>query len=126
MDPESSITLTKEVEEDATVEEVTVRIYRGAELALHIEPFVKRDGRRFGLVEFFGKEYIDGDGDFFEFKTSEGVEEADLVGVDVENTAPTGTEQNLTYDFAVDMTLDREGGTERATTSLFDQLRGWL
>lgn len=121
VDPGETVTLTKDVEQDATVEEVTVRIYRGAELALHVQPFVKRDDRRFSLVEFQGKEYVDGDGDFWEFRTLEAVEKEDVIGVEVENTAA-----DYTYDFACNMSVDREGGTSRALTALFERLRGWL
>jgi hypothetical protein len=121
VDPDSSITLTKEVEEDATVEQLDVRIYRGAELALRVTPFVKRDNRRFELVEFRGKDYIDGDGDFWEFSVSEAVETEDQIGVEVENV-----DDEYLFDFAVNMTVDREGGTARPLSSLFDTVRGWL
>lgn len=113
----STITLTKTVEQDATVEKLTVRIYRGAELALQLEPFVKRDGREFALVEHQGKQYIDGDGDFFEFPVSESVETDDEVGVRVTNEAA-----DYGYSFALDVVLDREGGTARSLTSFIGGL----
>lgn len=125
VDPETSVTLTKQVEKDATVEEVRVRIYRGAELALHVYPFVKRDNKRFSLVEFRGKEYVDGDGDEFVFAVSEGVAVEDVIGVEVENTAPVPSDdKDLSYDFAVDMQIDREGGTDRPASSFIDRLVG--
>lgn len=121
VDPGSTVTLTKSVEEAASVEEVAVRIYRGAELALQVQPFVKRNDRRFELVEYHGKDYVDGDGDFWEFTVSEGVEKDDVVGVEVENISP-----DYAYDFACHLKMDREGGTERPATSFIDRLLGGM
>jgi len=118
VDPGETVTLTKTIEEDATVEQATVRIYRGAELALRVKPFVRRNNRRFGLIDFpDGKQYVDGDGDFFEFPVSEQVEENDEIGVEVENVAT-----DYAYDFSTDLVVDRAGGTARAG-GLFDYLR---
>jgi len=108
VDPGDNVNLSKEIETAATVEQVTVRIYRGAELDLHVQPYVERGGRRTSLVEYQGKDYVDGDGDFFEFPVSEGVERRDQLGVDVENQAT-----DYAYDFSVDVVLDRAGGTSR-------------
>lgn len=118
VDPGETITLTKDVERDATVEETTVRIYRGAELALRIKPFVERDNRRFELIDYpQGKQYVDGDGDFWEFPVSEAVATEDVIGVEVENVAT-----DYAYDFSTDMVLDRAGGTARAG-GLLDAIR---
>jgi len=119
VDPESAVTLTKQVEEDATVEQVDVRIYRGAELSLRVSPFVKRDSRRFDLIEFRGKDYVDGDGDFWEFSVSESVQKEDVIGVKVENVTT-----DYTYNFACNLQVDREGGTERPASSFLSRLLG--
>jgi hypothetical protein len=122
--PGDTDTYSVEVEQAATVEDMTVRIYRGAELSLHILPFVERGAEnrrsRIPLVEFRGKDFIDGDGDFFEFGLSEAVEENDVVGVEVTNTA-----DEYAFDFAVNMSLDRAGGSSRLG-GLIDSVQGWF
>ncbi|MFC7131654.1 MULTISPECIES: hypothetical protein [Salinibaculum] len=115
---------TYEVQEGATVEQVDVRIYRGAELDLRVRPFIRRgdDGsrREIDLIQFQGKQYIDGDGDHFEFTVSQAAERGDLVGVEVENHDDT-----YGYDYAVDMALDRAGGIARFG-GVVDRIRGWF
>jgi hypothetical protein len=113
VDPDSTVTLTKQIEEDATVEQLTVRVYRGAELALQVYPFVKREGRRFPLIDFNGKSFVDGEGDKWQFDVSESVETDDLVGVEVTNTAT-----DYGYDFSTDVSLDRAGGSSRVVSFL--------
>jgi len=120
-DGPNDIQLTKRIEKPATVEELRVRIYRGAELALRIRPVVIRDQRTFPLLDYGGdegKEYVDGDGDQWTYPTSEQVEEANEVGVIVENHST-----EYAYDFACDVVLDRAGGTDR---SLFSFVGGLL
>lgn len=115
--PGSTETLTYEVNDDATIEEVDVRIYRGAELALNIFPYVRLggdDASKTPLLTLVGKQHIDGDDDTFEFNLAEAVTPGDEIGVDVTNTST-----EFGYDFVVDMDLDRAGGTKRAITSLF-------
>lgn len=109
---DDSVELTYTSEEAATVERVDVRIYRGAELDLEVVPFVVVDEQRFPLVTFRGKEFIDGDGDFFEFTLSEPITAGDKVGVEV-----TNRDTEFAYDFSVDVSLDYEGGVERSLTS---------
>jgi hypothetical protein len=112
VDPDDSISLSYEVVEDATIEEMRVRIYPGPEHDLRIFPYVDRGkgerSRREELVEFRGKEYIDGNGDHFKFPISVDVEEEQTIGVDVENL-----EVEYAYDFVVDFDLDHAGGTSR-------------
>lgn len=118
--PGESRTLTYAVQQDATVEQVDVRIYTGPRLDLHVEPFVgvggaTEDGRtdRISLVEIVGKDYIDGDGDRYTFFPVEGVNgNNDTVGVIFDNVDPENG-----YDVAVDMTLDRDGNAERGLLS---------
>lgn len=117
VNPSSDVELTHKVKEPATVEDLDVRIYRGAELDLHVKPQVKRDGRRFDLVEYNGKSYVDGDGDHWTFDVSEQVSEGDLLVVQASNVDP-----DYSLDFAVDMIIDREGGTSRLIPSIFGRL----
>ena len=117
-------TETFEVSEDCTVEEVKVRFYQGPRLSLHVVPFVEDGtdrGRRVELVNFRGKEYVDGDNDLWVFDASEGVEDGEVVGVEVENTDGSNG-----YDYAVDMTLDYAGGTERAAVGIVERIAGWF
>jgi hypothetical protein len=117
VDPDSTVTLTHEMENPATIEQLTVRIYRGAELDLHVVPFVEADGSRFPVVTFRGKDFIDGDGDKWVFDAVEQVEPGDVVGVEVENQST-----DYGYDFAADFAVDRAGGTDR----LASIIGGWF
>ncbi|WP_363467834.1 hypothetical protein [Halogeometricum borinquense] len=123
--PGETETLRFEVTQDCTVEEITVRIYKGPQLDLHIVPFVERgeDGRRrrTDLLRTEGKEYIDGDDDRFTFAIEEGVEEDEIIGVEVENTDDTNI-----YDFACHVTIDRAGGTVSRLWSWVTDIGGWF
>jgi len=112
--------LTHEINDPATIEGVDVRIYRGAELDLQLVPFARfggDDAPKTPLVTLIGKDYIDGDGDEFNFTLSESVTPGDVVGVEVENVST-----EFDYDFAVDMDLDHEGGATRSATSILGRL----
>ena len=118
--PDSSEELTYEVQRAATVEGVDVRIYRGAELDLQVRPFARfggQDAPKTPLITFIGKEYVDGDGDFFTFTLSESVTPGDVIGVEVTNTST-----EYSYDFSVDVDLEHEGGVTRSATSLLGRL----
>lgn len=120
--PDSSEVLTYEVERPATVEGVDVRIYRGAELDLQVRPFGRfggDDAPKTPLITFVGKEFVDGDGDFFTFTLSEVVTPGDVIGVEVTNTST-----EYSYDFSVDVDLEHEGGATRSATSLVGGLFG--
>lgn len=104
---------THEVGSDATIEEVDVRIYAGAELDLRVQPFLEygpegeRD--RLPLITYAGdKTFVDGEGDDWEFPISEPIEEDEVFGLVVENV-----NADYTYDFAADFVLERAGGTAR-------------
>jgi len=109
--PNSTQTLTRRIQRDATVEELRVRIYPGAELDVHIEPFVKRSGGRFPLVDLVGKDHIDGDDDVMTFHVAEPVQDEDEIGVEVANVDGSNS-----YDFSVDAHLERQGGVRRVTS----------
>jgi hypothetical protein len=120
--PDSSVTLTYEVPEDATVEQLRVRIYRGAELDLEVEPFIdrSRDTRREQrepLVTYRGREFIVGDGDEFVFPLSLDVQEGEVLAVEVRNQDGT-----YSYDFSVDLELEYAGGTSR----IVEVIGGWF
>lgn len=121
------VRLTKEIEEDATIESLSIRFYQGPELAVQVVPKKipdNGDGRPQVLVDLEGKEYIDGDGDLWEFNLSEKVEEGDVLEVDIENTAPDDTSEELAYDITVDMALDRHGGVLRPIRAVTERLTG--
>lgn len=107
------------IQQDATVEHVSVRIYEGAQLDLQIEPYVKSGGSIFSLIDYEGKEYVDGDDDVWEFHVSESVREEDYVGVKVTNTSG-----NYAYDWSVDVCLDRAGGARRALHAIKSLIPG--
>jgi hypothetical protein len=110
--PGNEATWRHEMGSDATIEQLDVRIYTGAELDLRVSPFVEYgtdQSNRLPLIKFAGdKDYVDGEGDSWEFPISEGVERSEFIGVSVENV-----DDSYTYDFAVDFVVDRAGGTSR-------------
>lgn len=127
--PGESVTLTRTVDEPATIEHLAVRFYTGPELAVHVTPRripENGDGQPQDLVELEGKDHIDGDGDHWQFEMSESVEKEDVLEVEIINTASPDPELDLTYDVTVDVSLDREGGVLRPVRSLIDDVRGWI
>jgi len=113
--PGASDELRHSLEVDATIEEVTVRIYRGAELDLQVTPSVAFDANegRDSLVPLItfvdgGKQFVDGEGDRWEFPVSVPVTEGDEIVVDVDNTDPDNG-----YDYAVDAVIERAAGASR-------------
>lgn len=111
--PGESVTLTKEVERAATIERIDVRIYRGAEFALEVQPFkdVEPSGdteRRVPLLTYRGRGYIAGDADRMSFPVAREVRNGREVGVEVTNTA-----DNYAYNFNVSMVVEYAGGLSR-------------
>lgn len=119
--PDDTETLTKTVQEPATVEEVSVRFYAGPRLDLQVTPFVDvgeaSQSNRIPLIDFRGKEYVDGDDDYWIFPVSEEIEREDTLGVEVVNV-----DGENSYDFACDVVVDRAGGTRRAALSIVDSI----
>ncbi|WP_410765789.1 hypothetical protein [Haloferax sp. DFSO60] len=120
--PDDVETETYTLQNDATVEEVAVRIYQGPRLDLRVVPFIERGEPgyrdRVPLVELRGKDFIDGDNDYWIFPTSEAVHEGEVLGVEVRNV-----DESNTYDYAVDMAIDRAGGAARPFDSFLSHLR---
>jgi hypothetical protein len=111
---DSGVVLTKELERDATVERVDVRVYRGAEFALEVEPFVDREKdpdrtQREPLLTYRGRQFVAGDGDRFQFPVSRDVKSGQTVGVQATNQS-----SNFAYDFNTTLILEHAGGTRRA------------
>jgi hypothetical protein len=117
--------LTTVVEEDATVEKVTVRFYPGPRGDLHVRPLIKEivsesRSRTHDLVKLHGQDYIAGDNDTWVFYVSESIEEDDEIHIDIENVDQNGHD----YTAVVDVELDRAGGSSRPFSGLFDALGG--
>jgi len=115
--------LRHSVQVSATIEEVTVRIYRGAELDVQVTPAVAYDAdedraSNIPLITFVdgGKQFVDGDGDRWDFPVSVPVTEGDEIVVEVENQDPDNG-----YDYAVDVVLEKAAGSTR-----LDQIVGVL
>jgi len=66
------------------------------------------------LIETVGRDVIVGDNDFFQFSVSEAVEEDATLGVEAVNRDPENS-----YNFAVDIRIDRTAGLSRAVTEVF-------
>jgi hypothetical protein len=117
--PDESVTLTKEMDRAATIERIDVRIYRGAEFALQVQPFKDVEPssdteRRVPLLTYRGRDFVAGDGDRFSFPVAREVRNGRTVGVEVTNTA-----DDFAYDFNVSIIVEYAGGLSRV-------LRGWL
>ena len=108
-----------EVEHDATIEKVGIRIYRGAELDVRVRVEVhKQWGNEYSAIEQEGKGFIDGDDDRYLFSLAEPVEEGDEVVIEVENRDGSNA-----YDARVNVELDRFGGVERVERAIESRLR---
>lgn len=117
--------LTREIDEPATVEQCTVRFYRGPELAVEVRPLRIPDngnGRPQPLVDIVGSESIIGDGDKWVFDISEPVEKGDELEMQVENTASADPNVDLSYTVIIDLSLDREGGLLRPFRGILGRL----
>lgn len=115
-------TYTRRIESDATIEHVMIRIYSGAELDLQIKPFVLKGRDRQPLINYEGKDYVDGDDDVWPFTMSEPIEEGEEIGVEV-----TNKDASNAYDFAAHIHVDYAGGVRRALSSIVrGGNKGWL
>lgn len=111
--PGETITETTTLDHPATIEEVDIRLYQGAENEIAVYPFRERDQDRVGLVDLYGKSSIYGDGDYWRFDVSESVEEGDIIGVEVTHEAA-----EYDFDVDVDITIDQAGGASRVLSAI--------
>lgn len=113
----ATVELTKEMERDATIERIDVRIYRGAEFALEVEPFKHpqpgETARKEPLLQYRGREFVAGDADRFSFPVAREVESGQELGVEVRNTAGS-----FSYDFNVSIIVEYAEGSNRTVSSL--------
>jgi len=114
-DPENVETYSYTTGKDATVEQVDVRIYPGAGLALRLEILKKDDQTDVTtpIVRTRGKDYLDGDDDTYSFDLSEPIKEDDQIVVRAANLADSNE-----YNFRVNFDIDERGGT----TSIFEEV----
>jgi len=96
-----------DVSDPATIEQLSIRIYPGAETDLEIVPQVLKDQTNTAesLVRFQGKEYVDGDDDVFEWDLSVPVVEDDKIQIRAENK-----DANNPYDYRVNVEIDERNG----------------
>ena len=125
--PGESATLTREVAADATIEQMTIRFYRGPALTLEVYPRViddQGDGQPEPLVDVSNgtdtEGAIVGDGDRWEYPLSEPVADGDIIEVEIDNTAEKDPDVDLTYHPIIEMDLDREGGLSRPFETVAD------
>jgi len=102
----STETESHQLDRPATVESISVRIYPGPGTDLEIEPFVKtNDGTRRPLLDYAGKQFVDGDDDVYSWSVSEPVEQDATLEVRAKNTDASNP-----YNYRVNMDVDyREG-----------------
>jgi hypothetical protein len=107
-DPQNVESYSYTTGKDATVEQVDVRIYPGAGLALRLEILHVDDqtGTESPLVRTRGKDYIDGDDDTYSFNISEPIKQDDEIKVRATNLADSEE-----YNFRVNFDVDERAGT---------------
>jgi hypothetical protein len=115
--PDTTRTLTKTIERDATAEQLMIRFYQGPELALEVKPTRERQAESLPLIDLYGREVVVGDNDVFNFSVAEPLEEGDELAVEV-----TNTDSEYSYDVSVDIVIDYAGGTARALSSIMETL----
>lgn len=99
------------VDTDATIERISIRIYQGPELDLELEPMVRERGggsRKRPILEYSGKEYVDGDDDLYVWDVAEPVEEGEEIVVEA-----TNRDGSNAYDYRANFDVDYHGGTSR-------------
>lgn len=100
--PGESNRLSRRLTDVGTLEQITVRIYVGAVLNLHIMPRLnKLHGRLMDVIDYTGKQFIDGDDDVYVFPVGIPVVVDNELIVDFVNLSATDT-----LDFAVDFVVD--------------------
>lgn len=109
------------VDTDATIERISIRIYQGPELDLELEPMVQERGggsRKRPILEYSGKEYVDGDDDLYVWDVAEPVEEGEEIVVQATNRSGSNA-----YDYRANFDVDYHGGTGRG---LLESIGGFL
>jgi hypothetical protein len=101
--------LTRRLTQEGTLDRVNVRIYSGAALYLQLKPKLDQlHQREVDVVDYTGKQYIDGDDDAYVFDVSIPVHVDNQLIVEYVNNSLVDA-----LDFAVDFIVDHLGGTER-------------
>lgn len=103
------------VDTAATIERMEVRIYQGPELDLEIEPVRRPNAANVSdqpLLEYSGKEYVDGDDDLYTWQVAEPVEEGDEIVI-----IATNRDGSNAYDYRVNFDVDYHGGSSRGILS---------
>jgi hypothetical protein len=116
--PGSNGRLSHELQRDATIEWVMVRVYPGPQNDLEIRPQIKRgSGDGSTLIQYEGKGYVDGDDDEWPFPVNKQAREGDDLIVKYDNKDP-----NNSYDFRVIIAADFRGGTDSLIGNLFGRM----
>lgn len=99
----------------ATLRDLSLRIYAGAELDLEITVWIDpEEGARYPLIQLEGKDALDGDDDTWEWASAEvPVDDGDELLILADNNDGTNA-----YDYRFNWTEDRLGGAERVVSGL--------
>lgn len=93
-----------------SMEKVTVRIYPGAVLNLHLDPHVETPkGTRIEVFDYVAKTYLDGDNDLLPYSVNIPLDVDDEIVVGYENLDGVNP-----YDFSVTFELDYHRGAVRS------------
>lgn len=96
--PNTSGELRQNIPASGVVERVLIRIYQGAQLNLRLRPYIVRPRQHHDLITFApgGKQWFDGDDDFYIYQISAEVNRDEAFAVWYHNLQATHT-----YDFRV-------------------------
>lgn len=100
-----------EVDQAATVERLSIRIYPGAQLDLELRPVVRQERGNTSdqnLIEYAGKEYIDGDDEQYHWDLSVPIEQGDKIVIQA-----TNRDGSNAYDYRANLDIDYQGGSSR-------------
>lgn len=102
------------VDAGATIERVAARIYDGPQLDLELRPMIKTNDNQYRpLLEYGGKQYIDGDDDVYEWAVAQSIEAGEEIVVKA-----TNQDGSNAYDYRMNFDLEYEGGVGRAISSI--------
>lgn len=102
--------LTYNMKTQASLEKVTVRIYPGAVLNLHLDPYVLTPkGTRIDIFDYVGKKYLDGDNELKPYSVNIPLDVDDMLVVGYENLDAVNG-----YDFSIDFEVDFWRGALRS------------
>lgn len=111
--------LTLPIDAPGTVEKLKLRIYAGAENDLHLRPQIKANNAYSNLLDYAGKDYVDGDDDTWTWDLSEPIRKDEELVIRYDNKDGANA-----HNFRATFSVDHLGGVERAVSAVRSILPG--